>query len=230
MSSIAVFLVLGGATAFAASKITAKQLQANSVTTAKIKKNAVTASKIKKNAITTSKVANGAITAAKINLTGLGTVPSATNANHANTADTANTANNANAVNGLHLAKINFVGNNNTPKTSILSLNGLTLFAECDGSGELNLTATTSVSNSEIYESGNFDSTFAGGFDDEFDPGDTEEVGEEIGDGTQNEVQGQLVYANPSGGIVTAQFSLNDGGGAFGNTRACDVQGIANAS
>jgi hypothetical protein len=81
MSSIAVFLVLGGATAFAASKITAKQLQANSVTTAKIKKNAVTASKIKNNAITTGKIANGAVTGAKVNVATLGTVPSATLAN-----------------------------------------------------------------------------------------------------------------------------------------------------
>ena len=42
MSSIAVFLVLGGATAFAATKIGANQLKANSVLTGKIKKEAVT--------------------------------------------------------------------------------------------------------------------------------------------------------------------------------------------
>ncbi|HEY5052563.1 MAG TPA: hypothetical protein VII45_04055 [Solirubrobacterales bacterium] len=66
MSSIAVFLVLGGATAFAASKITAKQLQSNSVTTAKIKKNAVTASKIKNNSVTTGKLADSAVTTGKI--------------------------------------------------------------------------------------------------------------------------------------------------------------------
>jgi hypothetical protein len=56
MSSIAVFLVLGGATAFAASKIGSNQLKANSVTTAKIKKNAVTTAKIKKDAVTGAKV------------------------------------------------------------------------------------------------------------------------------------------------------------------------------
>jgi hypothetical protein len=39
MSSIAVFLILGGATAFAAKKIGSNQLKSNSVTTAKIKKN-----------------------------------------------------------------------------------------------------------------------------------------------------------------------------------------------
>lgn len=76
MSSIAVFLVLGGATALAASKIGSHRLKANSVTTSKIKANAVTTRKIKKNAITTGKIrdkaiigekiADGAITGAKI--------------------------------------------------------------------------------------------------------------------------------------------------------------------
>lgn len=86
MSSIAVFLVLGGATAFAAGKIgphkikanavTTPKIKANAVTTRKIKKNAITASKIKDkaiknskledNAVTTTKIANGSVTGAKI--------------------------------------------------------------------------------------------------------------------------------------------------------------------
>jgi hypothetical protein len=92
MSTIAVFLVLGGATAFAASKlgknsVGTKQLKAGSVTAAKLKKNSVTEKKVRKNAITTSKVKDGAIATAKIQdgaVTGakvqtatLGTVPSA---------------------------------------------------------------------------------------------------------------------------------------------------------
>jgi len=66
MSSIAVFLVLGGSAAYAAQKIGSHQLKANSVTTAKIKKNAVTRVKIKKNAINGVKIANGSVTEAKI--------------------------------------------------------------------------------------------------------------------------------------------------------------------
>jgi hypothetical protein len=66
MSSLAVFLILGGATAFAAKKIGSNQLKANSVTTGKIKRNAVTAKKIKKNAVTTAKIKNGAVTGGKI--------------------------------------------------------------------------------------------------------------------------------------------------------------------
>ena len=78
MSSIAVFLILGGATAFAAKKIGSNEIKGNSITTGKIKKEAVTAAKIKKNAITTAKIENGAVTGAKINLGYAGTVPSAT--------------------------------------------------------------------------------------------------------------------------------------------------------
>jgi hypothetical protein len=61
MSSIAVFLILGGASAIAAN-----QLGKNTVGTKQLKKNAVTTAKIKKNAITTAKVKAGAITTAKI--------------------------------------------------------------------------------------------------------------------------------------------------------------------
>jgi hypothetical protein len=61
MSSIAVFLVLGGATALAAG------LAKNSVGTKQLKNNAVTTKKIKKNAVTGAKVKEST----------LGTVPSA---------------------------------------------------------------------------------------------------------------------------------------------------------
>lgn len=81
MSSIAVFLVLGGGAAYAAKKIGSNQLKPNSVTTAKIKKNAVTTAKIKNNAVTTAKIKNDAVTGAKVNESTLGTVPSAENAN-----------------------------------------------------------------------------------------------------------------------------------------------------
>ena len=80
MSTIAVFLVLGGATAFAATKIGSGQLKANSVLTGKIKKEAVTTSKIKNGAVVTSKIANDAVTGAQVNVSTLGQVPSAATA------------------------------------------------------------------------------------------------------------------------------------------------------
>lgn len=80
MSTIAVFLVIGGASALAAvqlgkGSVGTRQLKRNAVTAAKIKKNAVSAAKIHKNAVTTAKIKNGAVNGAKVNEASLGTVP-----------------------------------------------------------------------------------------------------------------------------------------------------------
>lgn len=77
MSSLAVFLVLGGATALAAG------LGKNTVGTKQIKNNAVTTAKIKNGAVTGAKVKNDSLTGTQINSSTLGKVPSATNADHA---------------------------------------------------------------------------------------------------------------------------------------------------
>lgn len=61
MSTIAVFLAVGGATALAAG-----QLGKNTVGTKQLKNNAVTSAKVKNAAITGGKLANGAVTGAKI--------------------------------------------------------------------------------------------------------------------------------------------------------------------
>jgi hypothetical protein len=72
ISSLCLFLLLGGGAAYAASQlgknsVGKKQLKANAVTTAKIKKNAVTAAKIKNGAVNGEKVADGSLTGADIN-------------------------------------------------------------------------------------------------------------------------------------------------------------------
>ena len=61
MSSLAVFLIIGGGAAFAATK-----LGKNSVGTKQIKNNAVTAAKIKKNSVTTAKIKAGSVTSSQI--------------------------------------------------------------------------------------------------------------------------------------------------------------------
>jgi hypothetical protein len=83
MSTIAVFLLLGGGAAFAASK-----LAKNSVGTKQIKNNAVTEAKIKNESVVAAKVKADSLTGAQINASTLGNVPSAT---HANTAGEAST-------------------------------------------------------------------------------------------------------------------------------------------
>src|SRR5882757_18905 len=80
VATLALFLVIAGGSAFAASK-----LGKNSVGTKQLKNNAVSTAKIKKEAVT----------GPKIKLSTLGTVPSATNATHAATADSATNATHA---------------------------------------------------------------------------------------------------------------------------------------
>jgi len=145
MSSIAVFLVLGGA-AFAAAQLPKnsvgkKQLKNNAVVTAKIKKNAVTAAKIKAGAVDGSKVKDGSLTGADINLGTLGTVPSA---NSAKTAESAKTADSANTLAGHtpFFIRLNF-GESRT-----LATNGaVSLVAECrqTTNDEIRVTAHTTV-------------------------------------------------------------------------------------
>ncbi len=76
MSTVAVFLVVSGGAAYAAG-----HLGKNSVGTKQLKKNSVTTSKIKKNAITGAKVKAHTLVGSDINLSKLGTVPSADVAN-----------------------------------------------------------------------------------------------------------------------------------------------------
>ena len=155
MSSLAVFLIFGGATAVAAKKIGSNQLKANSVTTGKIKKEAVTTAKIKKNAV------NGS----RVNEATLEEVPKAT------------TAANAEKVGGASLVRFAFNYNAPAGPTQILDLNGLQLIASCPA-GAVTLTATTSVNDSEISaENTNATTnpaTFSyGAFDDSFNVGES---------------------------------------------------------
>jgi hypothetical protein len=107
VSSLCLFLLLGGGAAFAAGKLAknsvgSKQLKKNSVSTVKIKNGAVTEAKVANGAVTTAKIGAGAVTAEKIpdgSLTGakvdastLGTVPSAQAAKVASSASTAGSA------------------------------------------------------------------------------------------------------------------------------------------
>jgi hypothetical protein len=81
VATLALFIAVGGASAFAAS-----QLKKNSVGTKQIKNSAVTAAKIKNGAITGAKVANDTLTGTQINASTLGTVPTAQTSNTAQTA------------------------------------------------------------------------------------------------------------------------------------------------
>ncbi len=133
MSSIAVFLVLGGATAFAAKKIGSNQIKANAIVTGKIKKEAITTAKIKKDAVT----------GAKVKESSLGTVPSATNATNATNAG------NANTVNGQTVHKVFKTLNAGQSGIVVASIAGFTITATCESSN-IDVTLTTPSSPSSV--------------------------------------------------------------------------------
>lgn len=197
MSSIAVFLMLGGATAFAATKIGANQLKANSVKTGKIVKEAVKAGKLAKNAVTTPKIANLAVTTEKIandavtgekaNESTFGTVPSA------------NTANTANSVGGSTIKAVTFAANPVSGPTEILNLNGFTLTATC-AAGNVTSVVANGPEGSRLQtvseQTSGGDEIVNEGFDDELTPTTNFELLSDDDD---------LVVGN-------TQFSLGNGG------------------
>ncbi|HET8566886.1 MAG TPA: hypothetical protein VFL77_10485 [Solirubrobacterales bacterium] len=155
MSSIAVFLVIGGATAFAA-----------------LGKNTVGSKQLKKNAVTTAKIKNGAVTGAKVNVSGFPKVPSATNADnatnagHATSADSAKAADSAKSASfashagdadtvagGITVREINYVASPVDGPEEILNLDGFTLTASCKAGDELVVLAN-GPSGSRLQSSG----------------------------------------------------------------------------
>jgi hypothetical protein len=131
MSTLAVFLVLGGATAFAASKIGARQLESGAVKTSKIAKGAVTTPKLKDGAVTGGKVKNGSLTGADINLDTLGTVPKAASAGSAVSAQNAVNAQNAAKVGGQSVASFSREIPANGPEAVAVQFGGVRLDAAC---------------------------------------------------------------------------------------------------
>jgi hypothetical protein len=225
MSSLAVFLVLGGASAYAAKKIGSNEIKGNSITTGKLKKNAVTTSKIKNNTISTAKIKNGAVdgskvkdgslTGADINASTLGTVPSATK-----------------AAKTEQIANIFFTANEGQPKQTILNFSGLTVQATCAaGGGEVELEATTSVSHSVIDVVTAQDNDYSDNID--FNVGETFDLDEGHSQGDTEMYTAQ--YTRPDGVNVVIVIHDIDGfdGPAFPGTpqqRDCLVAGLAYSS
>jgi hypothetical protein len=211
MSSIAVFLVLGGASAYAAKKIGSNEIKGNSITTGKIKKEAITASKLKKNSVITAKIADGAVTGAKLNLGSVGTVP---NAAHANSAD------NANTVGGQTVAKFSTQVPDDGAVQTVLNVQGLKLTATCAAGVPALLASSSSSSQGAVRYEG------------------IDNLGETIHSGTNNFTAssnlaltqtgsgaGTIDVAFQNGVVVTAQYAWRDDG--FDGVDACRFFGRA---
>jgi hypothetical protein len=186
MSSIAVFLVLGGATAFAASKVGSNQIKSNAITTGKIKKEAVTTAKIKKDAVT----------GAKVKESSLGQVPSAANADNAG---------NANTVGGMTVSRISYIANTGSAPQVVLNTQGLILTASCPGGNPL-VIATASVPAGVGVEFNSNETTSAGTNANLADDGNTENIfttGDELVTARE---RGTFIFQRSDGHVVSGIF------------------------
>lgn len=215
MSSIAVFMVLGGATAIAAKNLPKKsigtpQLKANAVKTPKIAKNAVNTAKLKKNAVATPKIRNNAVTGQKVNESTLGEVPSAANAT---------TAANATSFNGTTQQIIKYRATAGDGETTVFSGGGLKITAACNGvAPDVGVfRATTDVNDSSIWSSGystNKDLDFDVGEVFDFTPTSTE----------RNDAYSIIYQQGIDGPIVTAEIGTREYNDTPGNSD-CQLTG-----
>jgi hypothetical protein len=107
IATLALFLALGGA-AYAGTKINGGSIKNGSIGGGKLKNETITANKIKKGTITGTQIAPGSISSSSIDVSTLGTVPSAQNATAAGTAtkaDSATTAGTATTANSAKTAE-----------------------------------------------------------------------------------------------------------------------------
>jgi len=101
---LALFVALGGA-AYAGTTISGSSIKNGSIGGGKLKNETITAGKLKKGTITGAQIAPGSISSTSIDLSTLGTVPSAQTANTAGTATKADSATTATSATTADMAK-----------------------------------------------------------------------------------------------------------------------------
>jgi hypothetical protein len=104
IAMLALFVALGGA-AYAGTTISGSSIKNGSIGGGKLKNETITAGKLKKGTITGAQIAPGSISSSSIDLSTLGTVPSAQTANTAGTATKADSATTATSASTADTAK-----------------------------------------------------------------------------------------------------------------------------
>jgi hypothetical protein len=196
---IALFVALTGTT-YAVTRLPSRsvgstQIKSKAVITRTLKARNVTRTKIARNAIDSSLVQNNSLRGTDILEASLGTVPSATKAA------------NADKVGGLSVQKFSFRAPPGTASTNVLIVGGLAINATCNSGPALSVSASTTVSGSNVHSGGTWGAANQSfyGADDTFDAGDSFDP---LQNGTtgSNNLTGTLVYAQPDGGVVTVEF------------------------
>jgi hypothetical protein len=202
ISSLALLLLCGGATALAAT-----HLGKSSVGSKQLKSGSVSAAKLKRNAVTTTKIAGDAVTGAKVDLATLGTVPSADHAITATKADDADT------VDGQRVIKVNYRADGGSDRTAIFNESGLTIEASCV-QGTPTLGATTTKDRSSIYSFVAADVGAADPFEDDLEGGgfDHGTLFDLLAGGNGNINLVHFEYDALDGTIVTGTLAVDSGG------------------
>ena len=210
IACISLFVALGGVGyAAATGSIDGREIKNNSVASKDIKNSSVAGTDVKTSGLTGSDVKADSLTGSDIAETGLGKVPSASQADSAATAGSANTANSANSagsVGGLTLRKVNY-RSTNAAATTIFNEGGLQINAACAAGGALTLNARTTKQDSSIYS--HFDDLESTGdlFDEDLESGqfDTATIFDlEAGQGGAN-------AGTDDPGLLHFQFDALDG-------------------
>jgi hypothetical protein len=218
VASLALAVALGGttyaATALPKNSVGAKQLKSGSVSAAKLAKGSVTSRQIKDHTIVAADIAKNLFPAAAG-----GKVASAA---HADTADHATTAG---SVGGAAFTTIDYRVGAGTPAQTLLSANGLTISASCDGAGTLMLSLASASGDAQYAllatdETGNVRG-------DSFNAwtGEAFDVAARLGLPDLSRESLHLTYQNPSGKPVLVDVATD--GGAFNGATSCYAGGYA---
>ena len=227
MSTLAVVLVIGGGTAYAANTVFSSDIVDGQVRTADIGDLEVRAADVAANSLGSAKIADGGVQGIDVANDSLGGAD----------IDESTLQNvNASKVGGFQVRKINFQVPDGTGPTPVLDLGGLQITAECQNFGDgLDVKAFTSKNDASMYYVG-FDAGGANDADDVQSIGSTAapEGRFDIGEvrnldnatpgtpGTGDISTGALNYSAPDGSVVVTRLAFDDleGGG-------CALTGIA---
>lgn len=194
-------LALGGS-AVAAKLITGKQVKDRSLTGRDLRSNSVTGRVVAN--LSGRDILSDSLDGTDVAENQLGPVP------RARSADTADRAGVAETLSGARVARVHFAGAAGA-EADVAELGGLRLRADCSGSGELEVTATTASGPAWIRVTGTQQSQNSASplllEDDEFRTGDEFSVLPATGDN----LAGQIVYLAADGTAATVTFMAEQG-------------------
>jgi hypothetical protein len=223
VAGLALVVALGGttyaATALPKNSVGAPQLRSGAVSSVKLAKGSVTSKQIKDHTIVAADLAKNAYPALP------GKVASAGHADTAGRADSAGHADTAGSVAGAAFTTVDYRGGAGSPATAVVSANGLTVNASCDGAGTLLLSIASATGDAEYAllatdDTGNIrGDSFNAWTGEEFD------VAARLGLPDLTRESLRLTYQNPAGKPVLVELATD--GDAFNGGAACYAGGYA---